>query len=170
MRRGRSPLLSVSGWTRLPCKPAGYRAQVAGQRLGGESSWALWVNKLDEGVHLWEFTRTAVGPDGKVCQSATVSDDALADMDSFVTLTGVFDAQEGWESISDDGSSEIRYGKLHLYVREVLKPDVENAGFANPQQGSGELSLGRGSSGRCGGPLPAWRTGEPARVDRCHDA
>lgn len=130
----------------LAGKPAGYRAQVAGQRLGGESSWALWVNKLDEGVHLWEFTRTTVGPDGKVSQSATVSDDALADVDSFVTLTGVFDAQEGWESTSDDGSSEIRYGKLHLYVREALKPDVENAGFANPQQGSGELSLGRGAA------------------------
>ncbi|MGA5810187.1 LamG domain-containing protein [Streptomyces cellulosae] len=139
----------------LAGKPAGYRAQVAGQRLGGESSWALWVNKLDEGVYLWEFTRTAVGPDGKVSQSATVSDDALADVDSFVTLTGVFDAQEGWESTSGDGSSEIRYGKLHLYVREVLKPDVENAGFPHPQQGSGELSLGRGAAaGAVGHYLP----------------
>ncbi|MFI0813789.1 LamG domain-containing protein [Streptomyces echinatus] len=142
----------------LADKPAGYRAQVAGQRLGGESSWALWIDKVAEGVYLWEFTRTSVGSDGKVTQSAIVSDDSpvpAEDFDNFVTVTGIFDAQESWESTADDGSTTMRYGKLHLFVREAPRLDGENAGFASPQQGSGELSLGRGTAaGSTGNYLP----------------
>ncbi|CAL9327786.1 LamG domain-containing protein [Streptomyces sp. enrichment culture] len=78
----------------LASKPVGYRAQIAGQRLGGESSWALWVTKPSETTYLWEFTRTAVGSDGTATQSAVVPEVVTMSSD-WVAVTGVFDAQDG---------------------------------------------------------------------------
>jgi hypothetical protein len=137
-------------------KPVGYEAQVAGQRMGSESSWALWVIKPADGVYQWKFTRTAVGPDGKVTQSAEVPAADLADTDTWVQITGTFDAQEQWESTDpSNGTTEMRYGKLHLYVGEHDQPSEGAAGFTAPQQGSGELSLGRGTvAGTTGKYLP----------------
>ncbi|MFJ5780227.1 LamG domain-containing protein [Streptomyces sp. NPDC093094] len=141
--------------TALAAKPVGYRAQIAGQRLGGESSWALWVTRPTESDYLWEFTRSAVGSDRKATQSAVVAQ-TVADFSDWVTITGVFDAQESWVWTNpDDGSSELRYGKLHLFVRDTPVYDEENAGFTGPQRGSGELSLGRGTeAGTTGHYLP----------------
>ncbi|MFJ8536835.1 LamG domain-containing protein [Streptomyces sp. NPDC093591] len=131
----------------LGAKPVGYRAQVAAQRMGGESSWALWVMKPAEGVYQWKFTRTAVGADGKVTQSAEVPAADVAATDTWVQITGTFDAQETWEWTNpSDGATETRYGKLHLYVGEYDQPSEGAAGFTTPQQGSGELSLGRGTT------------------------
>jgi hypothetical protein len=140
----------------LNAKPVGYQAQVASQRIGGESSWALWVIKPADGVYQWKFTRTAVGADGKVTQSAEVPAADVAETDTWVQLTGTFDAQEAWESTDPaNGTTEMRYGKLHLYVGEHDQPSEGAAGFASPQQGSGELSLGRGTAaGSTGNYLP----------------
>ncbi|MHA5048806.1 laminin G domain-containing protein [Streptomyces sp. SD15] len=134
---------------KLNTKPVGYQAQVAGQRMGGESSWALWVVKPADGVYQWKFTRTAVGSDGKVTQSAEVPAADVAATGTWVQLTGVFDAQESWEwtDPSDGSNTETRYGKLHMYVGEYDQPSEGVAGFTTPQQGSGELSLGRGTAG-----------------------
>jgi hypothetical protein len=63
----------------LGAKPVGYRAQVAAQRMGGESSWALWVTKPADGLYQWKFNRTAVVEDGKFNQSAEVQ---AAEMDA----------------------------------------------------------------------------------------
>ncbi|MFI6495506.1 LamG domain-containing protein [Streptomyces sp. NPDC050564] len=132
----------------LKTKPVGYQAQVAAQRLGGESSWALWVVKPADDTYQWKFTRTAVGPDGKVTQSAEVPAADVAATDTWVQVTGTFDAQESWEwtDPSDGSKTEIRYGKLHLYVGEYDQPSEGGAGFTTPQQGSGDLSLGRGTA------------------------
>ncbi|MEV5342019.1 LamG domain-containing protein [Streptomyces sp. NPDC052676] len=140
----------------LNSKPVGYQAQVAGQRMGAESSWALWVIKPADGVYQWQFTRTAVGADGKVTQSAEVPAADVADTDTWVQITGTFDAQEQWEWTDlTNGTTEMRYGKLHLYVGEHDQPSEGAAGFTAPQQGSGELSLGRGTAaGTTGKYLP----------------
>lgn len=121
----------------LAAKPVGYRAQVAGQRLGGESSWALWVTKPDADAYLWEFTRTAVGTDGKVTQSAAVPADELAEVNNRVTLTGIFNAQAG---------PGVGNGKLELYVGGAPQVQGGPGDFTSPQQGSGELSWGRGTA------------------------
>jgi hypothetical protein len=141
----------------LKAKPVGYKAQVAAQRMGRESSWSLWVVKPADGVYQWKFTRTAVGSDGKVTQSAEVPAADVAATDTWVQITGVFNAQETWEwtDPSDGSKTETRYGKLHLYVGEFDQPSEGEAGFTTPQQGSGELSLGRGTTaGSTGNYLP----------------
>ncbi|MET7297192.1 LamG-like jellyroll fold domain-containing protein [Streptomyces griseoloalbus] len=140
----------------LSAKPVGYQAQVAAQRMGGESSWALWVMKPADGIYQWKFTRTAVGADGKVTQSAEVPAADVAATDTWVQITGTFDAQESWEwTDPSNGTSATRYGKLHLYVGEYDQPSEETAGFTSPQQGGGELSLGRGTNaGRTANYLP----------------
>ncbi len=132
----------------LKAKPVGYKAQVAAQRMGGESSWALWVVKPADDTYQWKFTRTAVDSTGKVTQNAEVPAGDVAVTDSWVQITGVFDAQEGWEwtDPSDATNTETRYGKLHLYVGEIDQPADNAATLTTPQQGSGELSLGRGTT------------------------
>lgn len=121
---------------KLADKPVGYQAQVAGQRAGGESSWALWVVKPADGVYQWKFTRTAVGSDGKVTQSAEVPGGDIAETDTWVQVTGVFDAQ-----------AETGPGRLHLYVGQDSQLETETDVFTEPQQGSGELAMGRGTTG-----------------------
>ncbi|UXY33284.1 LamG domain-containing protein [Streptomyces albidocamelliae] len=140
----------------LKTKPAGYQAQVAGQRMGPESSWALWVVKRTADVYQWKFTRTAVDSTGKVTQQAEVAAGDAAETDSWVQLTGVFDGQESWEwTDSSDGSkTETRYGKCHLYVGPFDQA-ADTSTFTSPQQGSGDLSLGRGTAaGSTGNYLP----------------
>ncbi|MFI6940369.1 LamG domain-containing protein [Streptomyces sp. NPDC050418] len=135
---------------KLAAKPVGYEAQVAGQQASaGESSWALWVVKPADGVYQWKFTRTAVGADGKVTQSAQVPGGDVAEIDTWVQVTGVFDAQEAWEWTDPNGTapSETRYGKLHLYVGQFDQPSEGDSGFSAAQQGVGTLAVGRGSKG-----------------------
>ncbi|MFI0234876.1 LamG domain-containing protein [Streptomyces sp. NPDC017086] len=132
----------------LAAKPVGYQAQIAAQAMGGESSWALWVIKPAADTYQWKFTRTAVDSVGKVTQSAEVPAADFAETNTWVQLTGVFDAQEPWEwtDPSDGTNTETRYGKIHLYVGEYDQAS-DAATFTAPQQGSGELSLGRGTAG-----------------------
>lgn len=140
----------------LKAKPVGYKAQVAAQRMGGESSWALWVVKPADDSYQWKFTRTAVDETGKVTQNAEVPAGDVAVTDSWVQITGVFNAQEDWEwtDPADATKTETRYGKLHLYVGELDQP-ADTDTFTTPQQGSGELSLGRGTAaGTTGNYLP----------------
>ncbi|MFD3843381.1 LamG domain-containing protein [Streptomyces sp. NPDC058642] len=135
---------------KLAAKPVGYRAQVAAQQASsGESSWALWVVKPADGIYQWKFTRTAVGGDGKVTQSAEVPGGDVAETDTWVQVTGVFDAQEAWQwtDPNDATKTETRYGRLHLFVGEFDQPSETGSGFTAPQYGSGALSAGRGSQG-----------------------
>ncbi|MFE9399975.1 LamG domain-containing protein [Streptomyces flavidovirens] len=145
--------------TKLDAKPAGYKAQVAGQRAGGESSWALWVIKPAAGVYQWKFTRTAIDAAGKVTQSAEIAPlDQLADVDTWADVTGVFDAQEAWEwtDPSDGATTETRYGKLHLFIGQApVNDETGKAGFTAGQHGSGEIAAGRGAAaGAVGNYLP----------------
>ncbi|MCI4043072.1 LamG domain-containing protein [Streptomyces sp. TRM75563] len=135
---------------KLAAKPVGYEAQVVGQQASaGESSWALSVVKPADGVYQWKFTRTAVGTDGKVTQSAQVPGGDIAETDTWVQVTGVFDAQEAWEwtDPADGTKSETRYGKLHLYVGQFDQPSEDDSGFTAAQQGTGAIAVGRGSKG-----------------------
>ncbi|WP_443067192.1 LamG domain-containing protein [Streptomyces sp. NBC_01423] len=125
----------------LAAKPVGYTGQIAGQRTGNESAWALWITKPAEGAYQWKFTRTAVGSNGQAVQSAEVAAGDLAETDTWVQLTGVFDAQESW------GQADASYGQLHLYVGEFDQLGGENSGFVDAQPGSGELAVGRGARG-----------------------
>ncbi|MEU9343626.1 LamG domain-containing protein [Streptomyces sp. NPDC048278] len=135
---------------KLAAKPVGYQAQVAAQQAStGESSWALWVVKPADGIYQWKFTRSALGSDGKVAQSAEVPGGDVAETDTWVQVTGVFDAQEAWEwtDPADATKTETRYGRLHLYVGEFDQPSDTASGFTAPQYGSGALTLGRGTKG-----------------------
>lgn len=128
-------------------KPVGYQAQVAGQKTGTESSWALWVVKPAADSYQWKFTRTAVDSAGKVIESAEVSGADVAETDTWVQITGTFDAQEPWEwtNPADGTQTETRFGKLHLYVGEFDQA-TDTGTFTQPQQGSDELSVGRGTT------------------------
>ncbi|WP_189709861.1 laminin G domain-containing protein [Streptomyces phaeofaciens] len=143
---------------KLAAKPVGYQAVVAAQQASaGESSWALWVVKPADGVYQWKFTRTALGSDGKVTQSAEVPGGDIAETDTWVQVTGVFDAQESWEwtDPADVTKTETRYGRLHLFVGEFDQPAETASGFTAAQLGTGTLSAGRGSkSGSTGNHLP----------------
>ncbi|MGP3980040.1 LamG domain-containing protein [Streptomyces sp. KR80] len=145
-------------------KPTPYRAQVAGQRLGGESSWALWLEKDDfdndpstPPGYLWRFERTAVDGSGKVTQTATVpsADGALLGED--VQVTGVFDAAEKWDYIDPDDSTknETRFGRIHLYVGPDDQLAEDKFGFTAAVQGSDDLAVGYGTAvGTTGHYLP----------------
>lgn len=135
--------------TKLADKPVGYSAQVAGQQVRGESSWALWVVKPADNTYQWKFTRSAVGSDGKVTQSAQVAAADIAETNTWATVTGIFDAQEGGELANAAEPSEgmAGEGKLHLYVGQFEQPADSASGFTAPQQGSGELAIGRGTAG-----------------------
>lgn len=133
----------------LKAKPVGYAGQVAGQRTANESAWALWIIKPAADSYQWKFTRTTVGSDGKVTQAAEVPGGDLATTDTWVQVTGVFDAQETWESAdsTDPSKTLTNYGRLHLYVGDFDQPSGAKSGFSSPQFGSGELAAGRGAKG-----------------------
>ncbi|MET7578897.1 LamG domain-containing protein [Streptomyces microflavus] len=121
-------------------KPVGYRAQVFGQQTpsAGESSWALWVEKVSQDGYLWRFGRTATDATGKVIETGSVPSGASAEMDTWVQITGVYDATE---------STEEGFGETHLYVNEAEQAREEKSAFTTPMQGSGDLAAGRGSAG-----------------------
>jgi hypothetical protein len=143
---------------KLAAKPVGYQGMVAGQQASaGESSWALWVVKPADGVYQWKFTRTALGADGKVTQSAEAPGGDVAETDTWVQVTGVFDAHQAWEwtDPADPSKTETRHGALHLFVGEFDQPSESDSGFTVPQYGSGALAVGRGSrAGSTGYHLP----------------
>ncbi|MET8026529.1 LamG domain-containing protein [Streptomyces avermitilis] len=142
--------------TLLASKPVGYRGLVAGQATpaGKESSWALWVEKVADGVYQWKFGRTAVDSTGKVLDTALApAQDAIGDheFDTWVDVTGVFDATKDFTA--GDGSQ--RFGVAQLYVGPFVQQGEEDAGLAAAQQGTGALTAGSGSAnGTTGHYLP----------------
>ncbi|MFI2301977.1 LamG domain-containing protein [Actinacidiphila glaucinigra] len=125
-------------------KPTGYAAIVAAQRASstaGESSWALWAEKRADGIY-WCFGRAAVDATGKLTKASKVEDYNVAELDTWVQITGVFDVNE-----VDATQTDKRYGVTHLYVGEIDQPLGSNAGFSTSQQGSGDITAGRGTSG-----------------------
>jgi hypothetical protein len=80
-----------------------------------------------------------------------VSATAVAVLDELVHITGVYNAAEEFQ----DGDT-TRFGKLHLFVGADEQVDeATEANFADPQQGTGELAIGRGhSNGTPGEYLP----------------
>ncbi|WP_313879472.1 LamG domain-containing protein [Streptomyces sp. FIT100] len=133
---------------KLAAKPVGYRAQVFGQKTatGSESSWAIWVEKVSEGGYMWRFGRTATDTNGTVTDSSSVPSSEPAETDTWVQVTGVFNAAEA----TDDG-----YGSTHLYVTETEQDQLDGFSFDSATQGSGELAVGRGSAnGTTGHYLP----------------
>ncbi|MEW1792426.1 hypothetical protein [Streptomyces niveus] len=123
---------------------------MAGQRSGGQSSWALWVIKPAVDTYQWQFTRTATDSSGKVTKDTAITPASdLAEVDTWVDVTGVFDAQEAFE-ITDPGNPSQtleRLGTLHLYVGSFAVESLSRPGFDAVQQGTGELATGRGTQG-----------------------
>ncbi|MFE5028554.1 LamG-like jellyroll fold domain-containing protein [Streptomyces sp. NPDC056656] len=139
---------------KLVGKPNGYTVQVAGQKLGGESSWALSLEKVNEAdidgdgdldqIALWRFERATVDATGKKTASTVVKAVQPAALDDAAQVTGVYNAAEEF----DDGSGVRKFGKLHLFVGGDEHADSDTQpNFAGPQQGTGELAVGRGYSG-----------------------
>ncbi|MFJ5218723.1 LamG domain-containing protein [Streptomyces sp. NPDC088354] len=129
-------------------KPTGYTAIVAAQRAAGtagESSWALWAEKRADGVY-WCFGRAAVDAAGKLTKSGHVEDWNIAELDTWVQVTGIFDANE-----VDATQADTQYGVAHLYVGESEQPLGTDAGFDAVQQGSGDITAGAGSKGGASG-------------------
>ncbi|MFF3950527.1 LamG domain-containing protein [Streptomyces sp. NPDC001902] len=124
----------------LAGKPAGYRAQVVSQQVAGkEASWSLWAQKTSSGAILWWFGRTAVDATGTVMTTASVASEQAAALDTWVQVTGVFNAQDP----TSDGSG---HGALHLYVEDGEQPQT-NPDFPQAIQGTDELAAGRSTTG-----------------------
>ncbi|MFJ8827688.1 LamG-like jellyroll fold domain-containing protein [Streptomyces sp. NPDC102467] len=141
----------------LDARPVGDKSIIAAQAdpAGKESSWALWVEKLGASDYRWKFGRTAVNADGTVLlDTATVMSDEPVDArawDTWVDVTGVFDAAADF---TDDTGNQ-QFGTAELYVGPILQEGQDDAGLSTPQQGTGTLSVGRGSrGGTLGGYLP----------------
>ncbi|MFD6994126.1 LamG domain-containing protein [Streptomyces sp. NPDC059943] len=129
----------------MEAKPIGYQGQVFSQATskGSESSWALWVEKIDpdgDGVasYYWKFGRTGTDANGAVTGQAQVVSEFEAELDTWVQVTGVYDAGE---------AVDTGFGTTRLYVSQSEQPSADDASFVTPVQGSGALSWGRGSSG-----------------------
>ncbi|MGW3937621.1 LamG-like jellyroll fold domain-containing protein [Streptomyces phaeochromogenes] len=139
-------------------KADGYTMTVAKQKIGNEASWALKLVKLADDIDgdgkpecLWRFERAKVDATGKKTATTQVSATAVAILDELVHVTGVYNAAEAFE----DGDA-TRFGKLHLFVGADEQVDeATESNFAEPQQGTGELAIGRGhSNGAPGEYLP----------------
>ncbi|WP_309228181.1 LamG domain-containing protein [Streptomyces lunaelactis] len=126
---------------KLIAKNPGYRAYVFGQATpaGGESSWALWVEKTAGGGYLWKFGRTATDGTGQVIGSGQVASEFAADMDIPVQVTGVFNAAKS----ADNGAT---YGATSLLVNKQPMTADADYSFSELMQGSGALAAGRGSA------------------------
>ncbi|MFD7232127.1 LamG domain-containing protein [Streptomyces sp. NPDC059881] len=134
--------------TKFAAMPVGAKAHVFGQATpdGKESSWALWVEKVSAEGYLWRFGRTATDATGNVIASGSVPSEFPAEMDTWVQVTGVFDATE------DAGTG---YGKTHLFVSAADQPSGDTPAFTTAQQGRGAIAAGRGpSAGVNGNYLP----------------
>jgi hypothetical protein len=120
--------------------PVGRRAQIFGQATpdGKESSWALWVEKVSSDGYLWRFSRTATDATGKVIANSSVPSETSAEMDTWVQVTGVYDATE---------EASGGYGNTHLYVNDAEQAQEGGASFTALQQGGGEIAAGRGRAG-----------------------
>ncbi|WP_251016767.1 LamG domain-containing protein [Streptomyces sp. ISL-1] len=129
-------------------KPVGYRGMVAGQKNAGESSWALWLTKVqpdEEGPvsYLWRFERTAVDGSGTVTARAEAKADTGLSSDGFdvpVDVTAVFDAAQ-----TDPADPNGPPGKLRLYTGATAQNANPSAGLTAWAQGAGELAAGRGA-------------------------
>ncbi|WP_420031354.1 LamG-like jellyroll fold domain-containing protein [Streptomyces sp. cg28] len=134
--------------TALAAKPVGDKFIIAAQANPGgkSSSWALWVSKLAADTYEWRFGRTAVSADGATTlDSAQVFSEPVDpnSLDTWVDVTGVFDATADFT----DNSGTQQFGKVRLYVGPIEQNDQDSAGLATPQQGTGVLTVGRGSLG-----------------------
>lgn len=151
--------------TLLAAKPVGYRGLVASQATpaGKESSWALWVEKVDTDVYQWKFGRTAVDASGKVVDTALApAEDKVGpkEFDTWVNVTGVFDATKDFTA--EDGSQE--FGVAQLYVGPAPQQGSEDGKdpfLVGVQQGAGILAAGSGS---VGGKTGNYLAGDLAKV------
>ncbi|MFE2828605.1 LamG-like jellyroll fold domain-containing protein [Streptomyces sp. NPDC059271] len=140
----------------LETKPVGYRGLIAAQATpaGKESSWSLWIEKLD-GAYLLNFGRTAVDSTGKVTATAVAPAELPVEdqqFDTWVDVTGVFDATDTFAAASD-GSQH--FGVAKLFIGPFIQASDQVAGLAVPQQGSGALTAGSGqAAGKTGNYLP----------------
>ncbi|MFJ2959942.1 LamG-like jellyroll fold domain-containing protein [Streptomyces sp. NPDC087270] len=112
----------------LASEPDGYIAQVVGERTAGGSAWGLWFElKAHDGsipLGVWHFGR--LNADGTF---TGVTSDDVAELDSPVQLTGVFDAQSG---------------VVRLYSG-VIQNGTDTP--FTPADGTGDLAVGEGPSG-----------------------
>ncbi|MFF0060971.1 LamG domain-containing protein [Streptomyces sp. NPDC005279] len=123
-------------------KPLGYRGIVAGQKLAGESSWALVLTKFDVDVSAWSFERTAVDAVGNVTERVEVqADDVMGNFDTPLDITGVFDA-----AVTTPGDPD-ESGRLTLYIGSTRQATGPHGGLTSEAQGTGELTVGRGADG-----------------------
>jgi hypothetical protein len=135
-------------------KADGHTVTVAQQKIGNESSWALKLVKLADDVNgdgkpegVWRFERSKVDAAGTKISTTHVSATSVAVLDEMVHITGVYDASEPFA----DGDA-TRFGRLHLFVGADEQVDESTqADFAAPQQGTGELAIGRGHTGGAAG-------------------
>ncbi|WP_189320169.1 laminin G domain-containing protein [Streptomyces flaveus] len=132
---------------KLVGKADGYTVTVAKQKIGNEASWALKLVKLADDVDgdgkpecLWRFERATVDATGTKASETQVLSTALAVLDELVHITGVYNAAEDFA----DGDA-TRFGKLHLFIgAEEQVDEATQPNFSEPQQGTGELAIGRG--------------------------
>lgn len=120
-------------------RPAGYRAQVIGQRLPGETgepSWALWYQQegVTDGIPrgAWCFGRYPADP-GTSGASPSLACGEVFDVpavgpDAVVAVTGVFDAVTG---------------TVAVFRGTAIQDAGEVFALSPVGQGAGDLSLGR---------------------------
>ncbi|GAA2932668.1 LamG-like jellyroll fold domain-containing protein [Streptomyces enissocaesilis] len=132
---------TVTAWARLDGSKLSdtsksYAVQVFGQAGQTQSSWGVWYEQpAGSTAGKWKFGRP--GKDGTSPTWASAQS-AVAEKDTWVRLTAVYDAQQETET---DGTTE--HGALFLYVDTAQMSGSTGVAFNTPWQGSGKLQVGR---------------------------
>ncbi|MFJ6213454.1 LamG domain-containing protein [Streptomyces sp. NPDC092296] len=126
---------------RLALKPAGYTAQVFGERTATGSSWGIWYEQKAVNSNfgtvtgVWHFGR--LNPDGSTTAFTSVKSNSEAEMGAAVRLVGTYDSVTGEASLY---LGVVRQGAATAFTSA---------------QGAGDLAAGKGfANGAWGHYLP----------------
>lgn len=123
--------------TKLADTTKSYKVQVLGQPGTSQSSWGVWYEQPSgSSVGKWYFGRPDKDATGAVW---TRAQSEVADKDTWVRLTVVYNAQQS----SGDESDDTQRGALFLYVNTQQIDGDQGVPYTAPWQGSGQFEVGR---------------------------
>lgn len=124
--------------TKLSDTTKAYSLQVFGQPGATQSSWGLWYEQpTGESTGRWKFGRPSKDGTGATW---TTQDSAVAQKNTWVRLTVVYDAQYA----SDDDADSTKRGAILLYVDSTRVASEGGSAYIAPWQGAGKFEVGRG--------------------------
>ncbi|MEW2545050.1 LamG domain-containing protein [Streptomyces sp. NPDC047002] len=136
---------TATAWVRLDSSQLAdttrsYKARVFGQTGTAQSSWGLWYEQpAGSTIGKWHFGRPDKDATGATW---TVAQSDIADKDTWVRLTVVYNAQQA----SDDASDSTTRGGLFVYADTAQIDGDRGVAYTAPWQGSGAFEVGRARS------------------------